>query len=167
MPARVQSDLPPEDSRSSAREPQAGLRLKQTVARLRRYFLGHPRAKISAQDVQTLGLVDWRKALFAEQRSILRREPTPHKLVSFAELEPIMPDPSPNPFDRFYENELISQIEKNLAAGEWPYWDALLAGERPRHVAARLGIDPKIASKKMKKLEAKVMSIIFGQSHSA
>ncbi|MGH9655988.1 MAG: hypothetical protein ACRD6B_21295 [Bryobacteraceae bacterium] len=117
--------------------------------------------------MQTLGLLDWRKALFAEERSILRREPTGHNLVSFAELEAIMPDPSPNPFDLVYGSELISQIEKNLVAEEWPYWDALLAGERPRHVAARLGIDPKLASKKMKKLEAKVTSIIFGQSHSA
>lgn len=166
MPTRVQPDLPPEDSRSS-REPQAGLRLKQTAARLRRYLLGRPRAKVSAHDVQTLGLLDWRKALFAEERSILRREPTGHNLVSFAELEAIMPDPSPNPFDLVYGSELISQIEKNLVAEEWPYWDALLAGERPRHVAARLGIDPKLASKKMKKLEAKVTSIIFGQSHSA
>lgn len=70
-----------------------------------------------------------------------------HKLfyVPALNIETSVPDPSPNPFDLLYEHELISHIEKKLAPEEWPYWEALLAGERPRQVAARLGVHRKLA----------------------
>lgn len=168
MPIRVPPNLPPEDSRNSW-EPSAVLRLKRIVARLRRYLLGHSQIRISAREVETLELCDWAKALFGQERSTQRRERAIHKLfyASSSNIETTVPDVSPNPFEVFYEKELISRIEKDLIPEEWPYWEALLAGERPRHVAARLGIDRKLASKKMKKLEAKVISILFGQSRSA
>lgn len=168
MPIRVPPNLPPEDSRNSY-EPRAGLQLKRTVARLRRYLLGHSQSRISAREAETLELCDWAKALFGQERSAQRRERAIHKLFygPSSNIETTVPDASPNPFEVFYENELISHIEKKLAPEEWPYWEALLAGERPRHVAARLGIDRKLASKKMKRLETKVISILLAQSHSA
>lgn len=167
MPIRVPPKLPPIDSRNSW-EPQTLLQVKRTVEGLRQYLVGHSPFRISAREVETLELADWAKALLYLERSTQRRERAVHKLfyVPALNIETSVPDPSPNPFDLLYEHELISHIEKKLAREEWPYWEALLAGERPRHVAVRLGIHRKLASKKMKKLEAKVL-LIFKQSRSA
>jgi hypothetical protein len=141
--------------------------LKQTVARLRQYLLGHSEFYVSARDVETLELADWSKALREEEHSRQRRERAIRRLVySRHDIEATVPDRSSNPFDLLYEHELISEVEKSLVPEEWPYWDAFLAGERPRHVATRLGIDRKLASKRMKKLELKLNSMLFKQSRS-
>ena len=146
-------------------EPRPFLPFKQTVSRLRRYLSGRSESSLSARDVATLGPTDWSNAVREKKYQGWAAQ----KLIYAppSEMEATVPDRSPTPFELFYEREIISQIEKHLTPNEWPYWEALLLGERPRHIAARLGIDRKLASKKMKKLEAKVIPIVFKLSRSA
>jgi hypothetical protein len=168
VPISVPPKLPTEDSRKSW-EAGAFLHLKQTIARLRQYILGHSELGVSARDVEALELSDWIEVVRDQGRSLKRQQRAMRKLVYAPpfDIETTVPDRSATPFEVVYENEIISRIEKNLAPEERPYWEALLAGERPRHVAARLGIDRKLASKKMKKLEAKVISTVFARPDSA
>ena len=135
------------------------------MSRLRQYLSGRSTASLSAHDVAALGLTDWSKAVREKQYQSRAAQ----KLIyaSPSEMEATVPDRSSNPFELLYQSELIALIEKNLTPDERPYWEALLAGDRPRHVATRLGIHRKLASKKMKKLEAKIVSILFGPSHLA
>jgi hypothetical protein len=155
-----------EGSRES-REPGAFRQLKQTIARLKQYLLGHSELCISTREVEALELSDWIEAVRDQERSLKRRGMRRLVFAPPAAIETTVPDRSATPFEVAYENEIISRLEKNLAPEEWPYWEALLAGERPRHVAARLGIDRKLASKKMKKLQAKVISTVFARPDSA
>ena len=137
------------------------------MARLRQYLLGNSEFGASVRDVQTLELAHWAKALRDEEYSRQRRERAIQKVVyTRCDIEATVPDRSWNPFDLVYEHELMARIEKSLTTDEWPYWEAFLIGERPRHAAARLGIDRKLASKRMKKLEAKLTAMLFQQSRS-
>jgi len=168
VPIWIQPNIPQKDPQKSG-ELTTFLSLKQTVARLRRHLSGRFQPLLSPHDVASLGLADWVKAVQENQHLRHGRKRVAHQIVYAppSEMEATVPDRSSNPFELFYQSELIALIEKNLTPDERPYWEALLAGDRPRHVAARLGIDRKLASKKMKKLEAKIVSLIFGPSRLA
>ena len=69
------------------------------------------------------------------------------------------PDKREDPFETVWGRELLSHLEAGLPPEQIPYLDAFLAGEKPRDVAQRLGISPKAASARMRRLKAKVAEL--------
>lgn len=164
MPIRPPHDLPRKESEDSSTS-GAFCQIKETILRLKKYLRGRSATYFSAAEAETLEIADWARAVEDPESSSRWRNHTTHKLVytSPSEIEQRIPDRSATPFELFYRSELISLIEKHLKQEERPYWEAFLAGERPSEVAKRVGVDRKLASKKMKRLQAKILSIIYSR----
>jgi hypothetical protein len=63
------------------------------------------------------------------------------------------------PFDTVVGGELVARLEAHLPPDQLPYLDAFIAGERPKDLAARLGISAKAASARMRRFKVRVADL--------
>lgn len=127
---------------------------RDTVKRIRAYLRGRRGVDLKSLvvDAETLTISEWFAAL-PEQRNNARlvyREPSSLDRCA---------DRGANPLEALVRREPITRLEAHLTPEQLPYLDAFIADEKPRDIAARLGITAKAASARMRRFKTKLADL--------